>query len=799
MAGWMEKEDPGRAETTTPETGVRIIGYRFGPFLVDLSRQQLFRAEIRVNLRRKAFEMLVLLVEHQGRLLSKEEISASIWGERKVEEGNISQCVYTLRQVLEDDRQKGYIKTIPGEGYVFAQPVKCLTDGGVQEVSGGEGGVEVMEMPPSMGVPGAKLPDTEEIAESGRIGAASLLLATISAPVKMMSGWRLPAKILIGLVMFLAVVTVGAALTGWLPVSVAVWSEAGSESLSIVSESPFVTLPGVESSPAFSPDGKRLAFASEGSEKGNIDIYIKPVDDVAGRDGTPAGGEVRITSHPEIDHQPVWSPDGRYLAFLRKNNTFGNRLRLIVVPSEGGEEREVAMVWGGLDWSPDGKYLLVSDSDESTGVTIFLVSVDGRERRRVIPNQPYLGTRSLSHDNLPRFSPDGKKVAFVRWEGEPSADIYVAEMETGNLIRVTSERRSIFDINWSRDGKSLFFLSNRAGRQLLWQVPAKANATTAIRPVGNLLMEMDSCRFSPDGERMAYTQSFSDTEIIIGPTDGTPLFGTAGSGPELPCRISSSRSDDSARFSNDGRRIAFASNRSGWDEIWTVKADCSEARQLTNFREIGVGSPRWSPDDSFIVFDRRGDKQSDVYTIGIDGNNLRRITISPTTDCMGSWSRNGQWIYYTCDRISSYSSIKHTCRIAKDGSNSEEQVTTNSARDPLESSDGRFLYFTNTDRLWQKDLISGVESAVPELAEVEVGRHWDVTSRAIYYLQINSKGGSWINRFDLTTKRIRRVAEYPERPPEFVPGISVSPDEKKMAVSYVGYRGGDIIMVRIRH
>ena len=740
---------------------LRPAGYRFGQYFLDLKRHQLFHDEERVGLRRKVFELLTLLVENQGRVVSKEEIRLKIWPDRSVEEGNISQCIYTLRRIFADKISENlYIQTLPGEGYIFSEPVVAIF---------------------------APLPDHEVAeGEDGDLPEEATMVATRSSAA---SRIRQPAVIIVILAgLLVATYLIRLFLTG------DIISESRHLRLEIVKEAPLTTRPGMETNPAFSPDGRMLAFAAE-DESDNLDIYIKDIINNGSGAGTP---EVRITAHPDSDYLPRWSPDGKRIAFLRSSRIFGDRLRLMTIPVTGGEEREIGKVWGGLDWSPDGKWLAVSDNDKTSPVTIFLIAADGTERRRAatteIANDSKPGM--VIYDNLPKFSPDGRKLAFVRWSSDQAGDIYILDIESGRTWRATDDSLAITDLTWSPDQRTIFLTSTKTGRMRLWQVevPDNNGPPRPSRIVNDIVTEIDHFSLTADWKRIAYNQSFSDTDIVIGKTDGSSLFSSVKNDVTGPCRITSSRRDDTQRFSTDGSVIVFVSTRSGWDEIWMARADCSEARQITNFRDGSAGSPRWSTDNSSIVFDRHVGNKIEIYTIGVDGSNLRRLTNNLITDNMPSFSRNSLWVYFSSDRIS----VKNIFKKALTGAGEEEQMTTLGGRDALESLDGRHLYFTRNDELWLKDLENGQESPVAELKGVAVRRNWDLSSNAIYYIAPNSLQQQSIHRLDLRTRQIRQVTEFKQTLNDFLPAISVTPDEKRMAVGFIGYRGGDIIIAELK-
>src|SRR5262249_28987683 len=167
---------------------------------------------------------------------------------------------------------------------------------------------------------------------------------------------------------------------------------------------------GEKYTPSLSPDGKQLAFAWNGGEGSNLSLYVKLV-------GTEESQ--RLTKQPSIDFNPVWSPDGRYIAFCRIQK---GESGIYIIPASGGAERrvhktlwedqefyEIFWVAGHLSWSPDGKTLAYSDHPSpGADASIFLLSLDSSEVRR-------LTTPPRSSDDFnPEFSPDGQTLAFVR-------------------------------------------------------------------------------------------------------------------------------------------------------------------------------------------------------------------------------------------------------------------------------------------------------------------------------------------------------------------------------------------------
>jgi Tol biopolymer transport system component len=727
--------------------------YEFGPFRLDASTHRLLRDGEQISLRRKSYEILLLLVSRSGELIEKDELFDRIWPDQIIDESNLTQHIYRLRIALGDNpKTQDYILTVPGKGYSFNKGVRVVkvesvsTDFEIEsEADSADEDVEV-----------------EDLA-NGRAGLNTW-------PGILMTRRGVTSMMVIGIALIIIIV-----------VSVTIQFRHRSnsaEKLNVPRTEPLVTLPGLESNPAFSPDGRYIAFTSEGESQDNQDIYVRVVDqDILWR----------VTSHPNKDTHVTWSPDGTKLAFLRNSAQFTERLKVMVVPVRGGGEVEIAEAWGGLDWSPDGRHLAISDNEGlGTATGLYLINNDGRERKN-------LTTPPVSvFDTYPRFSPDGRKLAFLRWKNNNNADLYLLTLDGGILTQLTFDQKRIPDLRWDPGGEAVYIISNRGGENSLWRIPIDGGDPVfmAFAPV-----DLESIAISPDGKFLAFTQALSDTVIdIVGPPQASPdgRIDKAKTGTPTPvCTINSSRGDDTPRFSSDGSKIAFISTRTGWDEIWVANSDCSGTVQLTHFQQHGVGSPRWSPDGQRIVFDRNLDENADIFTIRSNGTELLRLTSDKAIENMPSWSGDGQWIYF----CSYKNAVSQIFKISVNGGN-PIQVTTNLGREPLESPDGKTLYFTSRDRMWQKDLVTGSESPIIELADITIGRYWDLGLNSIFYVPQTPGLKPIIYQFELVGRRRLPLLDIPGSLSRWVPGIAISPARNHFAMSYVTYRYGDLTLVK---
>jgi serine/threonine protein kinase len=223
---------------------------------------------------------------------------------------------------------------------------------------------------------------------------------------------------------------------------------------------PLTSYVGMEWLPAFSPDGKQVAFAWDGEKVDNIDIYVKLVE---------AGTPHRLTTHPADDSFPAWSPDGSHIAFRRHTHDSD---AVYLIPSLSGPERKLADIFprllgyavggDGLAYSLDGKFLAVPDKSSSgEPFSIVLISTETGEKHRL--SSPPAGSPG---DNTPTFSPDGSHLAFSRMSGQGVEDIYLMAVKGGEERRLTFDNRYIRDLDWTADGREIVFISHRRGTRV---------------------------------------------------------------------------------------------------------------------------------------------------------------------------------------------------------------------------------------------------------------------------------------------------------------------------------------------
>jgi serine/threonine protein kinase len=533
------------------------------------------------------------------------------------------------------------------------------------------------------------------------------------------------------------------------------------------------TFPGVESYPSFSPDGNHVAFTWNGPKQDNPNIYVQQIG---------SGNPLPLTTDPRDDYNPVWSPDGRWIAFLRQLSPGTSELRL--VPPLGGSERLVAEIRHRghflsppyLAWCPDSDCLVATDSSgEGKPDALFVVSLETGEKRQLTypPGQ--------ISDIHPTISPDGRLLAFRRHFASAIGELYWLRL--GNGLTVGAEPRRLtsaaLDANhptWMPDGREVLF-SSKGG---LWRLAVPGESPPSRLPfVGeDGLMPVVSRPQPGKLSRLVYVRSFADLNIWR--IDTSSANEPAPSPPGVA--IVSTRADYSPNFSPDGRRVAFASTRSGDAEIWLADPDGSNAVQLT-FMGAATNSPNWSPDGRLITFHSNVEGHWQVYLIPAAGGKPRRLS----SDGWPSFSRDGRWVYFSSARTGESQVWKMPTL-----GGVATQVTYSGGTAAMESEDGAYLYYTQTaDRLrtlWRMPTSGGQPVKV---LEGIVSWSFIVLEKGIYYIG-HASGENRLEFYSFATGRSTVVAGNLGK---VGAGLTASRDGRTILYSRVDSSVDDLMLV----
>ena len=586
---------------------------------------------------------------------------------------------------------------------------------------------------------------------------------------------------------YVALAVLGVAVIAAASVWLGVWGPIGREPPAPLLSVPLTSDPGSEQQPAFSPEGNQVAFAWDGENRDNTDIYVKLL----------AGGRpLRLTTNPAEDSSPAWSPDGSQIAFLRRSEGSGG---IFLVPPLGGAERKLAESphfgagrFSGLSWSPDGKFLAVPDrTSPEEPFAIFLVSVESGEKER-LTSPP---AQSLA-DHGPAFSPDGRTLAFVRQSAVVIADIYLVQVAGGEPRRLTFNDQMTRGLAWTPDGREIVFSASSGGgsTRSLWRISSLGGMPELLSGTGGNAFYP---AISRQGSRLIYSRWTLDRNIWRLELSGLT---TARNRPTR--LIASTRTDFFPQISPDGERIAFESDRSGSPEVWICDRDGRGAVQLTSFAGVNAGAPCWSPDGRWIAFDAAPDGNSDIYVINADGGSPRRLTTEGSGDTVPSWSRDGKWIYFSSTRTG----INQVWKAPAAGGEAV-QVTKKGVFPAFEESpDGKFVFYAKSEgslwdpvAVWRVPAEGGEEVAVLDSPRPVSYGAWAGVEQGIYFIDAERSEAlvaeGFLKFFHFDTGRVTRIASLGEQLATNAVQVAVSPDSSWILYVKDDQPGADLMLV----
>jgi serine/threonine protein kinase len=541
---------------------------------------------------------------------------------------------------------------------------------------------------------------------------------------------------------------------------------------------PLASLLGAETQPSVSPDGSRVAFAFVGAKDVTSHIYVKSI----------SGGKItRLTSDALPDFEPVFSPDGTRLAFLRRA---GGRLRVMITSSAGGIAQQVGEVmdigrkYSLMTWDLEGRHLFVVDALSQSGVDaeIFQISVDtGRRRQVTFPPDG-------SSDFMPAVSPDGGTLGYARLGETGRGDLWALPLGGGAERRLTNSREVFFCWSWAPGGKGLLISYRRAGRDHLWRQPIEAGPAVRVAGLDDQVRELSVAR---NATVMAYGSTLDNDHNVW-----RYVLPPSTEGPE-PI-IASAAFDGDPRYSPDGRRIAFASTRSGRSNIWICENDGTGLKQMTSLENgaFTAGSPNWSPNGRWIAFDARSaDTESSIFKVDVLGGKPKRLTGPGPSDLVPSWSRDSYWVYFSSNRGGGALQI---WKVAAEGGE-PVQVTRNGGFEIFESLDGLYLYYTKRgvrSGFWRMPVEGGPETYVPELESVG-NRNWESTPRGLYFVSRSTSTALALLSFP--GGQVKELMTLPILPTPVHRGFSMSPDGRSFLYMQADLTKSNIMVVNNFH
>jgi tricorn protease len=526
----------------------------------------------------------------------------------------------------------------------------------------------------------------------------------------------------------------------------------------------------------------------------------------------PAGGgtATRLTAHPGLELFPKFSPDGQWIAFTGQ---YEGDEQVYVIPARGGQPKQLTYYPArgpfaprhGYDnqvmgWTPDGEAILFRSLRDADGIRsegqLFTVPARGG-LAQALP-MPTSGAGD--------FAPDGKRIAYSplfrdfrtwkRYSGGWAEDLYIYDLATNDATPFAVTTRTERDPMWI--GNAVYFSSDRDGTLNLYSYDLASETVTRLTDnttwdvrwpssdnLSRIVYELDGelhvfdvktkadqaiSIFVPnDGVAMRPSRYSAEKQIEdfeLSPKGERALFVARGDvftapiekGPTRNLTNSSNAHDKWARWSPDGKRIAYVSDASGDDEVWLVDEKGGKPEQLTKGGEGMRYAPEWSAEGTHVAF---SDKDGKLYVVALADRKVVEIA-DDERDLIRdyAWSPKGAYLAFSMSEANDNRSL-HVWS-ASDGKVHRVTDATFDEEQPAWDPDGEYLYY-----------LSAREFA-PQISQVE----WNYAGNrmiGIFAIALKKDGK---NPFPPQSDEVTEKKEGEDKSPETKSEPTGKPDAK---------------------
>jgi len=752
----------------------RDVPRRIGAFVAWPASNELVGAAGPLRVRPRLMDVLLRLAAEPGVVIARNRLLEEVWPRRMVSDEVLSRTIAELRTVLGDDpRHPTYIETIPTVGYRLVAEV---ADAGVARDDGRKPGprngnghpgngnghagnaqvtpdvVDARE--PSLAavipVPESPLPEgTAAASPPAHDDGASTPLAmdaSASPAIAPRTSWRRGPLVAGAIAVVLVVAGVAIA-----------WRNGGEHSPSladrIANATPYLSDPGLEMEPRFAPDGARIAFSSSAEFDSRAHIVVLDVG------ATDARHVIGADDDGSSYRSPVFVGGHARIAYARCGE---KHCRIVQRDVDSGAESvlvgEARAPMPNFDVSADGRWLVYANMHRPQfppGLALLDLQ-SGSTRELTLP------AANAGDDSLPRFSPDGTRIAFFR-SVVGMGELWTMNRDGSDAAAATNARGSVYGAAW-RDERHVLVAADWFGFRALNDVDLATHAATFVGARGARFPDV-----APSGAIV-----FENAQFRTDLWAFDPATGTAAKEPSWP----STRFTMKPEYSPDGKRVLFVSNREGAEGLFVASKGAAPQRLKLpdGYRYV---NGHWTPDGRFL------------YVVRLDANPPHALSAvrydftTGATEVLPAFGNDIDEIFVDATGRELYFAVLdgQAMRLLR------APVANPSAQEPLPvpltasyAIDATHLAFTQPQirGLTLCALPALTCEALPLPIGDEAFGAWTLGAGGIWFLDQSTEPPT-LARYDIAGRRISLRAPFP--PMAFGRSLAVSPDGSEVLVA----------------
>ena len=596
----------------------------FDNFVVDTNKKVLWCENAPVRLPLKAIEMLCILIEHNGEVVSKEDLLDRVWQDSFVEEGILSQNVYRLRKAFKKyGNEVDLIQTIPSRGYRFS--------GEIMEVIEEELSIERSTFEKKFIV--EKYTSDEEHSQ------VNSLPRDISTEVSAKQIPNITSRISFGKN---SLIYLGIILLAFSVIGAGVWfwksPNSGRNRFGLIKdnlEHTRITDSGKAFSPAISRDNQHLAYIR--SEKNKYSIILQNI---------ATKSETVVIEPKDFEMMSLnFSADGNYLFYITREKE-NPESTIYQIPIYGGTRRKIITnIRHYFSLSPDGdQFAFFRYNPKEDETYLMTCRIDGSDER-IIANRKHPNFFSV-WGTYPAWAPDGSKIVVVgiahpldEKGGQIKNSVVEINIKTGKeKLLQHPEWKSVYQAFWHRDGKALVVSAREGLNRQLWHLSYPDGKATRITNDTNdyrdFKLSFDTNSIFVVNKSQFYnlfTISLEDRSEIRQLTNQTlATFGLWG-----------------MDWTKDGKHIVYVKSEGIADgNLWKMNLETLKSEQITFDINLQNRYPNITPDGKSVVFSSNRAGNRDIWQIDLDGKNLQQITNLKKVANYPEISKDGKWLFY---------------------------------------------------------------------------------------------------------------------------------------------------------